>query len=489
MLASCLLVGSAVLASPQDPTDSWPQFLGSDSARAAGATTLTFDRDRDLRYRVPVPPGKSSPCIHGDRIFLTGLDGEELVLVALGRRTGKELWRHAVPAPKPRKFDHVDAGFAMPTPCTNGERVFCYFPTHGLIARTVDGEPAWEKTLPETNGDFGYGSSPTLCGDLVVLLRDGCPDARLYALHEATGELAWELPRVRQFDSHATPYVWRNQERTELVIASTGTVAGHDPKTGRELWRVEGLSPLVCTTPVGDAEQLYFAAWSTPAAAGVDRFTDGMEETVELTEEEKRDPAALLRRFDKDGDEAISLAEAPAGRVRAAFGALDADGDGALSIDEWMSVLKFPRMGKNLAVAIRAGGAGDVTQTHVTWQQRRGVPYVSSPLLHDGRVWLVKAGGVVSCFQAKSGEPVFRRERLGDTSEYYATPVAVDGHVVVCSSAGTIYVLEAADELQVVREVEFGEKLFATPAVVAGDVFVRTDAALYAFGTGAGNGR
>ena len=176
-----------------------------------------------------------------------------------------------------------------------------------------------------------------------------------------------------------------------------------------------------------------------------------------------------------------AIVEAPAGRIRAAYDFFDRNGDSVITIDEWAPLVRMPAMGKNLLIAIEPGGEGDVSETHVEWTVRRGIPYVSSPLLYEGRIYMVKAGGVLSCIDAKSGRSRFRSSRLGDHSEYYATPLGIDGHVIVCSSAGTLYVLEVADELKVVRTVEFDEQLFASPAVVDGTVYVRTTSALYAF--------
>ncbi len=464
------------------PTANWPQFLGADQARGRGATSLTFDRERDLRYRVELPPGESSPCIWGDQIFLTGHDGDELVMFALDKRTGKQQWRFGVPAPEGVEFAHKDAAHTMSTACTNGRRVFFYIASYGLVARELDGELAWEKRLPAPKADFGIGSSPIVHGDHVILVRDGCPDAALYALDEATGKEVWSVPRLRYSDTHSTPFVWQNRDRTELVIASTGTVAGLDPESGKEHWRVEGLTPLVCTTPTASADLLYFAGWSTPGAAGINRLTDGMEDPVEFTPEELADPALIFKRFDADGDGSLTISEAPAGRVRQAYAFFDRNKNGTLELEEWMPVFQFPVTGKNVLIAIRPGGEGDVSESHVAWQVARGIPYVSSPLLYDGRLYLVKAGGILSCFDPVTGKPKFRRTRLSDRSEYYATPVGVDGHVLVAASAGTLFVLKASDELVIERTVEFGEPLFATPAVSDGVVYVRTRAALYAFG-------
>lgn len=477
------LTAVIILASVVPAQMHWPQFLGTNGkATAEGAGSLRFDRKKDLRYRMAIPAGASSPCIWGEQIFLTGVDDDKLVMFAVDRKTGAEQWRHSVPAPKSRDFKHKDGGIAMPTACTNGKRVFFYLPSHGLIARGLDGKLAWEKPLPVPKTDFGIGSSPALCGDNVILIRDGCPDAKLYAFNEKSGKEAWVVSRVRFWETHTTPYVWKNENRTELIVASSGTVISFEPGSGKELWRVEGLTPLVCTTPTADEKHLFFAGWSTPSAAGIDRFLDGLENPIELTEKEREDPAALFQRFDKNGDKKMTKSEAPPGRVRGAWKFFDRDKNDVITLDEWVPRMRRPAMGKNVMIAIRAGGKGDITKTHVAWTVRRGIPYVPSPLLYQGRLYLVKAGGVIGAFDAKSGKQIIKRGRLEDHSEYYATPIGVGGHVITCSAAGTLYVLDPKDNLAVVSSIEFGEPIFATPAVVDGVIYVRTRSALYAFG-------
>lgn len=467
--------------------DQWPQFLGPGaSATGQGARSLRFDRELDLRFRTALPSGASSPCIYGKLIFLTGVvdaeDGKQLAMFALDRDSGKEVWRHTVALGEPRDFLHKDGGIAMPTACTNGKRVFFYFAPYGLLARTLKGELVWEKRLPPPKTDFGIGSSPTLCGDRVILVRDGCPDARIYALDEATGEEAWAVARPRFWETHTTPYVWKNDERTEVVIASSGTVIALDPASGEEHWRVEGLTPLVCTTPSASAERLIFAGWSTPSAAGVDRVLDGLAAQIEFTEKEREDPAALFQRLDSNGDGKISKSECPAGRMRDAWSFFDRNGDDAVNLTEWTPLMRMPTKGKNVMIAIKAGGSGDITKTHVEWTVNRGIPYVASPLLYGDRVYLAKAGGIVGAYDVASGAQVVKRSRLDDTGEYYATPLGVDDHVVVCSAGGSLYVLDANKDLATVASIDFGEAIFATPAIVDGVVYVRTQAALYAFG-------
>lgn len=478
-IATFLVLGATHLTAQ----DNWPRFLGADGmSQGTGATSLNFDMQADLRFRVELPEGSSSPCIWGDRVFLTGEEDGELVMLALDRNSGATLWRHTAPATED-EFGHPDSGFAVPTPCTNGERVFFYFGNYGLVAYTVEGELVWEKKLPKPAAMFGIGASPILHQGILYLPRDGCPDAAIYAIEEESGEELFAIPRIGFSDSHCTPFIWENSTRTELVVASSGSVMSFDPESGEQYWRVDGLTPLVCTSPTADSETLYFAGWSTPGANATDRMLAGLEVPMELTEEEKTDPAALFKRLDLDGNGGISLEEMPTGRGKTSFGFLDQDGSGEVVESEWSFLMQMPQTGKNLLVAIRAGGEGDITETHVKWSVRRGIPYVSSPLLYDDHIYMLKAGGILSCIDAETGEPRFRRHRLDDGAEYYSTPLGVDGHVLLCSSNGTLFVLEAADEVKVVRRVELGDRVFASPAIVDGTIYLRTNSSLMAFGS------
>ena len=133
-------------------------------------------------------------------------------------------------------------------------------------------------------------------------------------------------------------------------------------------------------------------------------------------------------------------------------------------------------------VAVARGAEGDASEEHVRWSWTRGLPYVASPLLYRGRVWLFKSGGIVTALDAQSGEPILDRERLSDRSEYYLSPVGAGGKVIAGSAEGTLYVIDAdADELTVEHTVTFDEGLFATPAVLDGTIYLRTTSMLWAF--------
>lgn len=215
----------------------WPQFLGpgglSDAARQN--PPLSFDLVRDVRFRVEVPAGSSSPCIVGDRLFLSGFEDGQLLMLAYDRRDGSELWRRQEEPLDQETFDHVDAHPAMPTPCSDGETVYFYFGSFGLIALDLDGRRRWELDLPRTINEFGVGNSPILFEDLLILNRDGCPKGAILALDKADGSLRYRIPRLGVFYSYSSPFLWRNAERSELIIAGTRKLCSYEPRTGKRL--------------------------------------------------------------------------------------------------------------------------------------------------------------------------------------------------------------------------------------------------------------
>jgi outer membrane protein assembly factor BamB len=138
--------------------------------------------------------------------------------------------------------------------------------------------------------------------------------------------------------------------------------------------------------------------------------------------------------------------------------------------------------GENVLLALRPGGSGELTATQVAWKQTRGLPYVPSPLFYEGRVYLVKDGGMVSSYDAKTGQPHYQQERLEAQGSYYASPVAADGRIYLASLTGKVSVLAAGGEApKVLHSADFGERISATPALVGKTLYLRTATALYAF--------
>jgi outer membrane protein assembly factor BamB len=119
----------------------------------------------------------------------------------------------------------------------------------------------------------------------------------------------------------------------------------------------------------------------------------------------------------------------------------------------------------------------------IAWKQTRGLPYVPSPLYYQGRVYIVKDGGMVSSFDAKTGTIIYQQERLNAVGNYYSSPVAADGKIIVASLDGKLTVFAAGGETpKILNQVDFKERIAATPALVDKQLYLRTATALYAFG-------
>jgi outer membrane protein assembly factor BamB len=130
--------------------------------------------------------------------------------------------------------------------------------------------------------------------------------------------------------------------------------------------------------------------------------------------------------------------------------------------------------------AIQPGGQGDITESHVTWNLRRGIPEIPSPVLHLGRLYLVRAGGVLSCVHTDTGEVIYQ-ERLGASGQYSASPVIANDHVYLCSERGVITVVRCGDAFTVTHQADLDVSVAATPAMDQHSLYLRTDDALLAF--------
>jgi outer membrane protein assembly factor BamB len=131
-------------------------------------------------------------------------------------------------------------------------------------------------------------------------------------------------------------------------------------------------------------------------------------------------------------------------------------------------------------VAIRSGGKGDVSESHIKWTTNEGVGQVPSPLVYRGRVYLVKHGGIVTCFNAETGDKIYS-DKLGPRVYYNASPVAADGKIYFCSYLGSVVVVQAGDTFKMLAHNRIGERINATPALVEGTIYLRTAGHLMAF--------
>ncbi|HMC26327.1 MAG TPA: PQQ-binding-like beta-propeller repeat protein, partial [Verrucomicrobiae bacterium] len=378
-------------------TANWPQFRGPNcSGVAAKAKPPVNIAPTNSLWRIEVPWSPSSPCVSGDSIFLTTYADGQLETRCYGRQKGDLRWSRPVKVEKLETFHRTEGSPAAATPATDGQRLVSYFGSFGLICYDFKGKELWQYPLPlaDSGGGFGSGTSPIIAGNFVVLNRDQAQDSTLLAVDLRTGKKAWETPRREARGSFGSPIVWRNQTQDEIVTPGSIRIQGYDLKTGKERWKVEPVAAFVCTTPVSGDGLLFFAAWSPG----------------------KNDSpwpnwASFLEKNDKNKDGEVTFDEFDASNRDFARG-MDFNRDGKITSADWDLIQAYTAKSENVAVAVKSGGTGDISQTHVAWKLNRGLPYVASPLFYEGRLYLVKDGGIISSLDAKTGKPCYLQERI-----------------------------------------------------------------------------
>jgi outer membrane protein assembly factor BamB len=227
---------------------------------------VKWSKTQNIRWRTPLPePGNSSPIVWEDRIFVTQAVGAKREVMCLDRKSGKVIWQEGATY-EGKDPTHETNPFASPTPVTDGERVIAWFGSAGIFCYDFNGKQLWRRDLGKQEHQWGYGSSPIIYQDLCILHFGPGPRTFLIALNKNSGEKVWQVdlpendPPVRYdgfagkkgqpIGSWSTPLILKAGDRTDLVLSIVGELRGFDPKTGKDVWKAGGLSPLVYTSAI-----------------------------------------------------------------------------------------------------------------------------------------------------------------------------------------------------------------------------------------------
>ena len=293
--------------------------------------------------------------------------------------------------------------------------------------------------------------------------------------------------------SYSHPVICETPDGPEVVVAGTGKLLGYDPATGKRKWAAELFCRNIKTTPVSHGGVVYVSVesygmsyqWRAVADANGDGKITREEIRASRMDKKGEIPDAFWKKFERgdlNGDGVLEGEE-----IDRAF--LDPANQGGLLAREVQArgktetdVKKFDDdLQKEASIqAVRGGGSGDVTKTHVLWKKVNKAPdHLVSPLVVDGRMLLVKGGGISSCFETSNGEPVWYRKRIGNEGTYLASPVSGDGKIYVAAENGHVVVLESGPDLKVLANNDMGEGIVGTPAIADGRLYVRTRTKLY----------
>ena len=394
-------------ASAEEMLQNWPRFRGPNGLGVAQYANSPESWDgasgEGILWKTPIPlPGKNSPVVWEDRIFLTGATEDERALYCVDANSGEILWQDQItgiadsPAEAPEVMD--DTGLAAPTVATNGRYVGAIFANGDLVCYDLQGRRIWERNLGMPDNMYGHASSLTTFENLLIVLYDQA-DAEaglssLMAFDMATGEITWDTERPVP-NSWATPIVIEFEGRHEIITCADPWVISYDARTGAEIWRVECLSGDVAPSPIYANELVYVT-----------------------------------------NDYAV-------------------------------------------CAAIRPGGTGNVTETHIVWTVEDGLPDISSPLSNGELIFLMMTYGPLTCYDAKTGELVWEGDIEG---EYQASPTLVGDMVYLLSAEGEMLRIAASREYQELGRASIDERCLASPAFLDGRIYIRGEENLYCIG-------
>ena len=404
----------------------WPQWRSGDFTSVVDADVPTeFGADKNMLWRVPLPGGGgASPVVAADRVFVTSAIGkQESTLVCISIE-GKELWQHKYEQKVKMRGDGATA--ASPSPVTDGKHVWAMMATGELKCFTVDGDLVWEQDVQKEYGKFdimfGFASTPVLHdGKLYLMVIDG--------------------------DMKAKP-----------AITSAGQLICLDAKTGKELW---------VHTRRTDATQECLHSYASPTIChDGDRALLLIQGADYLTAHDLNGGQEIWRcggmnPTGKSYNQTFRLVASPA------------VGDGQIVV---------PTAKNGPIVCLKPNGKGDVTKNESVnlWRLPKGTPDVSTPVVHDGVVYLVAKKGIFSALDLANGKTLYRERLLAD--KHRSTPVVAGDKIIVAGRDGTIVVLKAGKTFEVLAKNKLDEDTTASPAIANNVLYIRTAKALYAFG-------
>ncbi len=446
----------------------WPRFRGPAGLGVSESQNLPvhFGLGENVVWRTGLPPGESSPVIAGNRLFLTGTSGGELVTYCLNRNTGKILWRRSVQKERNQRYHKVNSA-ASPTPVTDGDILVVFFGDFGLIGYGLDGAERWRLRLGPLNNVNGHAASPILVDGKVVMVCDQDSGSYMIAVDQSSGRVLWRTERSEVTRGYSTPAVFRREgEPVELIVPGSYQLIAYSLDCGEKLWWVRGMAWQLKSVPLIDGNRIYLNAWESGSGAS----------HVDLPSHSQ-----VLAERDVDQDGRLSLAEVDGFKPARSWKNVDLDKDGFLSERDW-EFFRARLEAQNSMMAIRHGGHGDLTRTNVLWRYRKSLPNVASPLLYQSVLYLVKDGGIVTTLDPQNGQVLKQARLKGAPGPYYASPVGADDKVYLVSRDGKAVVLKAGGQWEVAALNDLADECYATPAIADSRLYIRTRNALFCFG-------
>lgn len=395
--------------------DQWPSWRGPHQTGLADGKDfpVEWSKDKNIAWKIELPgKGASTPIVWDGKIAITyGADDKNVV--AVYDMSGKETWH--TPVGKERPGKHKKATGANSSAVTDGKHIYAYFKSGDLACLDFSGKVVWQHNLQDKFGEdtlwWDLGTSPVLSGDHVVVAVMHSGPSFLVAYDKKSGELAWKADRnlgapKEAAQSYSTPVVHEINGKRTIVVVGADHATGHDAATGKQLWISHGLNP---------RQDGYFRSISGPVVA------DGMV------------------------------------------------------------VAPYARGGSVTGFAIESGK--EKLEAVERWALTKGAD-VPTPAAADGRVYVVSDDGTVACVDAKTGKSIWQGTVKGARRPHFSSsPVIADGKLYMTSEDSRTYVLKLGDQFEQIAVNELdGDETYATPVPVDGKVLIRSLKYLYCIG-------
>jgi len=375
----------------------WRQFRGTDnnSVSVAKGLPITFGPRKNVAWKAPLPGrGPASPIVVAGRVVVTCSSGpreDRLHVLCFDAESGKPCWHRQLWATGHTVHDPFGA-VAAPTPASNGKLIFALYSSNDLACFDLEGNLKWFRGLaydhPTMRNDVGMGSSPLALGDVVIVQLENQGESFAAAIDAADGQTRWRIPRDHD-GIWSSPTVLRGKTPQEDLVLLQGRdrLSAHDPQTGRQIWQYEASCHTIASaTTCGDCVYL------------------------------------------------------PANGLHA---------------------LRYDPAARN---------------AKLLWYEQRLRSANSSPVVHGGRTYTVKSPGILVCGEAATGKVIWQLRLKGPI---WATPLLADGRLYIVNHAGLVQVVELGRQGKLVGTAQIDSGILASPAAADGAIYFRSDAYLW----------
>jgi outer membrane protein assembly factor BamB len=435
MAAAVVLALAAVSADTPRPGIDWPSFRGPGARGVADGTpapaTWDVPGNKNVKWRVDVPGlSHSSPVVWGPQIctasaisgqpnpeLKVGLYGDitsvvdttehQWLVMCFDKATGKMLWQQTAHRGVPRVKRHFKSTHASSTLATDGRYILAFFGSEGLYAYDMKGTLVWKKDFGLLDSGFfmvpdaqwGFGSSPIIHENTVIVQADVQKDSFVAALDLATGKELWRTPRA-DVPTWSTPAVHVENGRAQVIVNGWKHIGGYDLGTGKELWRLTGGGDIPVPTPI--------------VAHGLIFITNAH------------------------------------GKMAPIY-AIKPSATGDISLKE-----------------------GETSNAGIAWSYLRDGGYMQTPLIYGDLLYVCRDNGVLSVFDARTGQRHYQGRLADGRTGFSASAVASNGRIYFTSEEGDVYVVKAGPSFEQLGVNPLGEVTMATPAISEGTMFFRT---------------